>query len=95
MTAEEALIELERLQREQVDKVPDEWMLATKIGEIWNVGRKQTQSRLAEMRKFGIVEVKQFTVRSGQVKRPIAHYRFVDPKKTTMQSEKQTEELHG
>ena len=63
-------------QNRNIDKPPKGFKTRTQWAKEWNVGEQYCNRLLQKYIAKNLIEVKMFKVKSGQVTRPIPHYKI-------------------
>lgn len=70
------LQKLESMLKEKSVETPDKgFYTARQLGKIWDIDERTASTRIKRCTEAGLIEVKNFKVKSGMVTRPIPHYR--------------------
>lgn len=70
---------LEKLERmlhnKSIEKPEKDFYTARQLCKMWNVDERTASTRIKRCIEAGLIEIKNFKVKSGMVTRPIPHYR--------------------
>lgn len=70
------LQKLENMLKEKSVETPEKgFYTARQLGKIWDIDERTASTRIKRCTEAGLIEVKNFKVKSGMVTRPIPHYR--------------------
>lgn len=70
------LQKLESMLKEKSVETPEKgFYTARQLGKIWDIDERTASTRIKRCTEAGLIEVKNFKVKSGMVTRPIPHYR--------------------
>ena len=62
----------------QVETPDKEFYTARQLGRMWNINSRTASTRIQRCIEAGIIEVKNFRIKSGMVTRPIPHYKIYE-----------------
>ena len=60
----------------QVETPDKDFYTARQLGKMWNINERTASTRIQRCIEAGLIEVKNFKIKSGMVTRPIPHYRI-------------------
>lgn len=63
-------------QNRDVEKPPKGFFTRASLAQAWKISEQQANRKLKKYVASGLMEVKYYKVKSGQVTRPIPHYRI-------------------
>lgn len=64
------------LQNRDVEKPHKGFFTRASLAEMWKISEQQANRKLKKYVESGLMETKSYRVKSGQVTRPIPHYRI-------------------
>ena len=60
-----------------IDTVPEDYKTTKQLAQIWGVATVTASHKLTLLCDAGKVELKRFYVKTGQVVRPVPHYKII------------------
>jgi predicted ArsR family transcriptional regulator len=71
------LEKLEKMFNKYATEEPEQgFHTARQLGKMWGINERTASTRIKRCTEAGLIEVKNFKVKSGMVIRPIPHYRI-------------------